>query len=398
MAPYSLSLSLLLLTSATVTLARPFQNPDILGPIKVFPTGGDPVYKEFDKLVDPKEEPKLAPRGFDPSAIVGTVSGGLPSSKEASDADGLGNVSDLVDDTLAGLKSRGVNPLELVGTVHDAITAPLDAAPKSEEITELTGGPEVPKVTPEDLASGSAAEEESTKPLDINTLIGQFEAENLEGQLQELGNGGDIPQADDLDTNIVGTDGVPTGDTTKLRSREVLSDVKPVLKGFGANVSKDDKAPVNSQSGLQSRDPLDPTDLAGSGGLNEFGASGITDPKQITGITDGLTKLLLPKTGNRLARRGLKLQPRKPLNVPGLDSLNGLGLDKIIDPKRITKVTDEEIKPLLKKTGLPLLPKGSKFKRQPLPPIPNIKLPDEEVFEILQNHALEELDNTRQSK
>ncbi|KAF3284902.1 hypothetical protein TWF970_011178 [Orbilia oligospora] len=375
MAPYSLSLSLLLLTSATVTLARPFQNPDILGPIKVFPTGGDPVYKEFDKLVDPKEEPKLAPRGFDPSAIVGTVSGGLPSSKEASDADGLGNVSDLVDDTLAGLKSRGVNPLELVGTVHDAITAPLDAAPKSEEITELTGGPEVPKVTPEDLASGSAAEEESTKPLDINTLIGQFEAENLEG-----------------------TDGVPTGDTTKLRSREVLSDVKPVLKGFGANVLKDDKAPVNSQSGLQSRDPLDPTDLAGSGGLNEFGASGITDPKQITGITDGLTKLLLPKTGNRLARRGLKLQPRKPLNVPGLDSLNGLGLDKIIDPKRITKVTDEEIKPSLKKTGLPLLPKGSKFKRQPLPPIPNIKLPDEEVFEILQNHALEELDNTRQSK
>ncbi|KAF3133177.1 hypothetical protein TWF703_007019 [Orbilia oligospora] len=382
MAPYSLSLSLLLLTSATVTLARPFQNPDILSPIKVFPASGDPVYKEFDKLVDPKEEPKLAPRGFDPSAIVGTVSGGLPSSKETSDADGLGNVSDLVDDTLAGFKPRGVNPLELVGTVHDAIAAPLDVAPapKSEEITELAGGPEVPKVTPENLASGSAAEEESSEPLDINSLIGQFEAENLEDQLQELGNGGGIPQEDDLDINTVGTDGVPTGDTTKLRLRDVvLSDAKPILKGLGANVLKDDKAPVpaDNKSGLQSRDPLDPTGLAGPSGLNEFGASGITDPKQITDITDGLTKLLLPKTGNRLARRGLKLQPRKPLGVPGLDGLNGLGLDKIIDPKRITKVTDEEVKSLLEKTGLPLLPKESKFKRQLLPPISNIELTEE---------------------
>ncbi|KAF3212306.1 hypothetical protein TWF106_003560 [Orbilia oligospora] len=361
MAPYALSLSLLLLTSASVTLARPFQNPDILGPIKVFPDGGDLVYKEFDKLVDPKEEPKIVPRGFDPSAITEAVSGSIPSSQEASGADGLkSTVSDLIGKKLPGLKPRGFDPLNLVGTVHDTITSPLDA-PKPEEITELAGSPEVPKVTPENLASGDSVDEESAEPLDINALIGQFEAENLEDQLNELGNGDNIPQQEDLGIDTPKADKTPTEDTTKLGLRDlVLNDLKPVLKGFGANVLKDDKAPVpmDSKSGLQSRDPLDAAGLTSPGGLNEFGASGITDPKQITQVTDGLTKLLLPKTGNRrrLARRDYRLKPRKPLEVPGLDGLNGLGLDKIIDPKRITKVTDEVTKPLLAKTGLPLLP------------------------------------------
>jgi hypothetical protein len=48
------------------------------------------------------------------------------------------------------------------------------------------------------------------------------------------------------------------------------------------------------------------------------------------------------------------------LAVPGLDALNGFGLDKIIDPKRITKVTDEVVKPLIEKTGLPLMPQEKK--------------------------------------
>ncbi|RVD90270.1 uncharacterized protein DFL_001245 [Arthrobotrys flagrans] len=75
MAPYPFSLSLLLLASATATLACPFQNPDILGPIKGFPTGGDPVYNGVDSLKEPKENPKLTPR--DP-VIIGKLEDGNP--------------------------------------------------------------------------------------------------------------------------------------------------------------------------------------------------------------------------------------------------------------------------------------------------------------------------------
>ncbi|KXN66665.1 hypothetical protein CONCODRAFT_11422, partial [Conidiobolus coronatus NRRL 28638] len=44
-------------------------------------------------------------------------------------------------------------------------------------------------------------------------------------------------------------------------------------------------------------------------------------------------------------------------DLGGLGGLSGLGVDKIIDPKRISKVTDEVLKPILEKTGIPLIPK-----------------------------------------
>ncbi|KAK6502526.1 hypothetical protein TWF506_003107 [Arthrobotrys conoides] len=405
MAPYVFSLSLLLLSSATVTLARPFQSPDILGPLKVFPAGGDPVYTGVDNLVKPKKEPKLIPRGFDPSAIAGAVHGG---------------------------NTPLHNPSNLGG------------------VLEAIGSPESSKVTPENLASGSAADGEVIGGSSTGALTKDFEPENVKAKLLQL-----LKKGGDLNTNEISAENQPRlipreplpGDVglpeipaalPNLSPAEIVSNTKPVLKEVGANFLKNGEAPAPEGSKnpkIRARKPLRLPGMEQNFGKTDGGLGNLLVPREITDAIKGSVKPLLaqnelplpiPKLKRRkplsvpgtdglgrlggfnvpqnldanqltkstdeiikpLAQNGLplpkdsKLKARTPLAVPGLDGLSGLGLDKIVDPKRILRVQDEVIQPLLANSGLPLTPTATKLKRE-LPLVSGLNLTDEELFEYL---------------